>query len=114
MAVDLEALSVSNLFPPMFAAAKDVAGAGWEDIRATVKIEFKAVGKRIKEIGKAFAAGEINKATARMLMKMVRNNVIAAIALVTNQVLVAAERVVNAALRIVKDAVNTALGFAIL
>ena len=114
MAVDLGALSVSNLFPPMFAAAKGVAGSGWEEIRATVKIEFKAVAKRMKEIGKAFAQGEINKTTAKMLMKMVRNNVVAAIALVTNQILITAERIVNAALRVIKDVVNTAIGFAIL
>lgn len=114
MPVDLDALSVSNLFPPMFAAAKDVAGAGWDEIRTTVKIEFKALAKRTKEIGKAFANGDINKSTAKLLMKMVRNNVIAAIALVTNQVLITAERIVNAALKVIKDVVNTAIGFAIL
>ena len=114
MAVDLEALSVSNLFPPMFAAAKDIAGSGWDEIRATVKIEFKAVAKRIKEIGKALANGEINQSTASMLMKMVRNNVIGAIALVTNQVLITAEKIVNGALKVIRDVVNTAVGFAIL
>lgn len=114
MPVDTKALKPSALFPLMFEAAKGAAGDGWEDIRTTAKIEFSAVAKRIEEIGKAFAAGEINKETARMLMKMVRNNVISAIALVTNQVLIVVERVVNAALRVIKDVVNAALGFAIL
>ncbi len=114
MPVNLDALSVSNLFPPMFDAAKDIAGSGWSEIRATVKIEFKALAKRIKEIGKAFAAGEITQKTARLLMKMVRNNVIAAIALVTNQVLITAERIVNAALKVIKDVVNTAIGFVLI
>ncbi len=114
MSVNLEALSVSALFPPMFSAAKDIAGSGWEEIRAVVKIEFKALAKRIKEIGKAFVEGEINKATAKMLMKMVRNNVVAAISLVTNQVMIVAEKIINAALKVIRDVVNTALGFAIL
>lgn len=111
MAVDLDALSVSNIFPPMFAAARDIAGDAWTDIRATVKIEFKALAKRIKEIGKALAAGQINQATAELLMKMVRNNVISAIALVTNQVLIAAEKIVNVALKVVQNVINTAIGF---
>lgn len=111
MAVDLDALSVSNIFPPMLAAAKDVAGDAWDEIRTTLKIEFKAVAKRIKEIGKAFEKGEINQKTAKMLMKMVRNNVISAIALVTNQVLIAVEKIVNAAIKIIQNVVNTAIGF---
>ncbi|WP_282606022.1 hypothetical protein [Pelagibius sp. Alg239-R121] len=114
MSVNLQALNVSAIFPPMLSAAKDVAGSGWDEIRTIVKIEFKAVAKRIKEIGKAFADGEINKPTAKMLMKMVRNNVVAAIALVTNQIMIVVEKIVNAALKIIKDVVNTALGFAIL
>jgi len=111
MAVDLDALSVSNIFPPMMVAAKDVAAGAWDDIKTTIKIEFKAVAKRIKEIGKAFKNNEINQKTAKMLMKMVRNNVISAIALVTNQVLVAVEKIVNAAMKIIRDVVNTAIGF---
>ncbi len=114
MSVNLKALNVSTIFPPMLTAAKDVAGSSWGEIRSVVKIEFKALAKRIKEIGKAFANGEINKATAKMLMKMVRNNVTAAIALVTNQVLIMIEKIVNAALKIVRDVVNTALGVAVL
>ncbi len=114
MSVDLGALSVSNLFPPMFAAAKDIAGGAWAEIRATIKIEFKAVAKRIKEIGKAIANGEITASTAKLLIKMVRNNVISAIALVTNQVLITAEKLVNAALKVIKGVVNTAIGFAVL
>jgi len=111
MPVDLDALSVSNIFPPMFAAAKDIAGDAWADIRTTVKMEFKALAKRIKEIGKAFAGGEINQTTAELLMKMVRNNIVSAIALVTNQVLIAVEKIVNAALKVVQNVVNTAIGF---
>ncbi len=111
MSVDINALSVSNIFPPMFEAAKNIATDAWDDIRTTVKIEFKALAKRIKEIGKAFAAGEINQKTAKLLMRMVRNNVIAAIALVTNQVMIAAEKLINAALKVIKSVVNTAIGF---
>lgn len=114
MSVNLKALNVSAIFPPMLGAAKDVAGSSWDDIRSVVKIEFKALAKRIKEIGRAFANGEINKVTAKMLMKMVRNNVTAAIALVTNQVMIMVEKIVNAALKIVRDVVNGALGVAIL
>ena len=110
MAVDLSALSPSKIVPPMLAAAKDTAGGAWADIKTTVTIEFKAIATRIKEIGRAVANDEINAATAKMLMKMVKNNVISAIALVTNQVLIAVEKIVNAALRMIRDVVNAAIG----
>lgn len=104
-------IDAQALFTDMFQAAKLAAGEGWDDIRATVKIEFKAVAKRIKEIAKAYAADQINKQTARLLMKMVRNNVVSALALTTNLVLITAEKIVNAALKVVKEVVNTAIGF---
>ena len=95
----------------MMTAAAAAFGAGWEDVRAFVKIEFKTIVRRIKEIAKAVAFEEIDQVTAKLLLKMQLNNAASAIAATTTMVLVTIETMINAALGVVKDALNTAIGF---
>ncbi|MCW8914814.1 MAG: hypothetical protein OQK24_03055 [Magnetovibrio sp.] len=114
MSVNLQALDTGKLFTSMFSAAEGAAKSGWVDIKSSVRIELKAVATRIREIGKAVKTGEADASDAKLLMKMVKNNVIAALAMVTNIVLVTAEKIVNAALKAIKQVVNTAIGFPIM
>ena len=113
MPVNVEALNVTTLFPQMVEAGKSAAGAGWDDIRTTVRIELKVLARRLKELARAVASGEFDEEDARMYFIGIRNNTIAAIALVTNAVHIAAEKIINAVLGVIKQAVNTALGFSL-
>lgn len=107
-------IDTGAVFNTLFTEAKDVAGDAWDEIRSFVKIEFKGLAKQIKEIGKAVARGEMKTRTARTLMKMARNNLMATLAATTTLVLAAAEKIINAALKAIKELVNGALGFALI
>ena len=107
-------IDTGDVASQMMTAAAAAFGEGWDKVRAFVKIEFKTIARRIKEIAKAFAFGDIDEDTARLLVRMQRNNSAAAIAATTTMVLVTIENIINAALAVVKDTLNAAIGFTLL
>lgn len=110
----IDKIKVSDLVPAMLSAARKIIGEDWIQTKAALKIEIKAAARSLKEIVKAFAAGEINEKTAGYLVKMIKLNLISVVAGIINQAKIAAEDVVNAILGVVKNAINTAIGFALL
>ena len=95
----------------MYTAAAGVGVEGWGEVRGVVKTELRALSLHIKEIGKGYARGNMKKRTARTLVKMAKNNLIALLATTTTMVLVTVEKMINAALGVIRDLVNTAMGF---
>lgn len=103
-----------NISDKMFAAAAAEGVQGWNEVRGVVKTELAALSLHIKEIAKGFAKGRMKKRTARTLVKMARNNLIALLATTTTMVLMTTEKLINAALGVVRDTINAALGFALI
>jgi hypothetical protein len=98
----------------MYAAAAGVGVEGWDEVRGVVKTELRALSLHIKEIAKGYAKGKMKKRTARTLVKMAKNNLIALLATTTTLVLMTVEKMINAALGVIRDIVNTAMGFALI
>lgn len=107
-------IDTADLAQRMLSGAATEAGEGWAEVSAFFKVEFRTIARRIKDIGKAVAGGDIDELTAKLLMRMQVNNAVAAVAAMTTMVMVRIERIINAALGLVRDVVNTALGFALL
>ena len=104
-------IDTADLAQRMLSGAATEAGEGWAEVSAFFKVEFRTIARRVKDIGKAVAGGDIDELTAKLLMRMQVNNAVAAM---TTMVMVRIERIINAALGLVRDVVNTALGFALL
>ena len=109
--VDLSALKPGDLANQMLGEAARIGGQAWNDIKTVATIEFKSAGQHIVEIAEAVGKKDIDQATAVMLFSMVRNNVIATIAMLTTKVVMAIQHIVDAALAIIATVVNKAIGF---
>ena len=95
----------------MIGAATSAAGAAWKEIQTVAAHELKVLATSIVDIGLAVTSGQMKKATALILFRNARSQLVAVLALLSTLLAAAAEKIVKAALNVVKAAVNGFVGF---
>lgn len=104
-------MDIGKLANDMIGEASRVAGNAWSKIQVIAINEFKTLANRIADISVALAAGQMKPATARILFRNARSQIVATLALLSTIIAAAAEKIVRSALNIIKGAVNGAIGF---
>lgn len=107
-------MNPENLASNMISAASAAAGSAWQSIQQVAVHEFQVLASRITSIGTALGSGQMKPATATILFRTARSQIISVLALLSTMVAAAAQKVVKAALNVVKSTVNAAVGFALI
>lgn len=108
------ALDPVQLASTMLKAGLGVLTKQTPQITSYAETEFKKIADTIVNIGKMFAAGQINADEAKLHLQIQANASRAVLLTVEGLGLLEAEQAINAALAAVKDAVNAALPFKLL
>lgn len=107
-------VKISDLWKPMFAAAKESLGSDWKHARGLARPEFKRLARVFVDIGKMAASGEITRSEAKSLIRIHRNATLMVLLTVQGLGILAVENAVNSAVGAVRDTVNTAAGINLL
>lgn len=107
-------IDVDGLLRSMAAAAKEVFGEDWPEIRELAETELKGIAEGIALIERLRLEGKISQKQAKLLIRMKKNTAQIVLLTIEGLGIIAVEKAINAALKMVKDTVNQALDFRLL
>ena len=107
-------VTLENLDEKMFAAAKSSLGSKFASVELYLKAESEKLAITLRMIIESYAAHEISKAEAKILLNQQKVAISAVLTAVEGLSAVAVQAALNAALKVVKDVVNSKIGFPLL
>lgn len=109
-------LTISELFPKMMTAASESFGADWQKVKSFVRIEFKSIARKIKEIGKAILDQNnlIDLERGKILLENQKILAVQTIVAAAGMLLAAVQRAVDAVFAQIRGFVNGRLGIALI
>jgi hypothetical protein len=107
------AFNTKGFLTDVLAAGAGAFGERWPGIEKFVRVEMSTLATRVAEIEAARLARQIDAETARLLLRMQLNLLVAAIAGVSNLTMLAVEAAINAMLRVAQGALEAAIGVAL-
>ena len=104
-------ISVNDIVAIMVKQARQTAGNAWNTAGPVIESEFKNFGQQLAQIAAGVATGQLTEDDAKEFVAVIRNNMVATIALAVNVGQAALQQIINAALTAAKDAINTFVKF---
>jgi Asp-tRNA(Asn)/Glu-tRNA(Gln) amidotransferase B subunit len=104
-------VSVNDIVKIMVTQARTSAGNAWQTAGPIIESEFKNFGQQLAQIAAGVATGEMTQDDAKDFLAVLRNNMVAAIAMAVNIGQAALQQIINAALAAAKDAINAFVKF---